>query len=745
MAEHHNMLTLCFQALKTADPQGYATALQLLRVPNLDHRMVNIMLYNTLSGFGICKHDEEILSYLEIIWIICDQYCSIVDDKILTVLLHALVSHSHMNKPCAVLRLKVVKTLYDKLDKLMFQNLLPGILKFLTDNVGAYCGQNLKSTLKEAMISLELLNRIIPDMFHSAQYEKYTPENKHRIQKVIRFNVNSLLDLTKDQSEVDSRLCKTAVSFIEILLNHSYLIDSYQEDTINLLITLQTRTEQQLIFIDSIYKDTLYKLATQAIHEINLRNELGRYEIRYINVIMDYLDTDIPYFIACYTDKCILLINKLTEISIPAVAESKFHWKQYLKYIKSTEMYSDLKLLLQKLVNWNILEELQFRWTSVISQFLCSPSVKSALNLVQLFICLQDVEYPEYWNTLYDTVSFTHLSADNLKDVNSLKFIINSLRVKQIESDLQLLGISNPMTVFTQVIQIYQEGFKGDMNYLLQLLIDLTEYKSVSDLINTNQAWIFTYIKDSIKLYDLECIAPSIYYLLDSSQFTLLPDILVLSFYKLDTYVKTSNIKKVLSYCRFYRLLAHYMHTALNLHIFKDASSTRQLLLRFKPFLCYTRHTNKYRRLAQEVIGLFIDYIPIMSNAGIEYDPLNNSTFSVEEENNVTIPKALPAISYEFLPSWVFCLKTAVNSQSDEVIRMVCELVSAICNQDSEFWSTSSRFEESIYPFFKIYSRQNRKEGKYLQTVASITFMIESLPASCTSHILQDWYKYNTH
>jgi hypothetical protein len=414
-----------------------------------------------------------------------------------------------------------------------------------------------------------------------------------------------------------------------------------------------------------------------------------------------------------------------------------------MKYIKSNELYEDLKEFLNTIVNYNILEELQTQWISSISSFKLSPSYNSAIKILQLFISLQDIDYPEYYDTLYDTLSFPSFPRESLKDTNALRFIINSLRVKQLESDIQTSEIQIPASFIAKITQLYQEGFKGDVTYLLQILNDRLDYNSISEMILQNDSYIHIYIKDSMKLYDLESVAPCIYHLLDSNSLKILPDMIPISFNKLDFYVKRFDMKRIISYCRFYRSLANYLSQALYRRIFTHAYVIRKILLRVQPFLCYTRQANKSRRLAQEVLNLFLDYIPMLSNTGIEYDPFDKSTFSYEQESNATIPKALPAISYEFLPSWIFCLKTAVSNSSDEVISLLCNLILSISTYEPEFWATSSRFECQFYSLLKIYATSSRKDDKFLKTVSQVSSLISSLPTSCTKNILQDWNKCN--
>jgi hypothetical protein len=746
MAEDQTQLLASgMQALRTGNSKGLDMASQLLAIPDLDRRLVNLLMFNAVSGFGVCKNEEEIFRYLEILWILGDRYSSIIDEKILPVLLHALITHSYLQKPSARIRIQILQTLYEKLNKEMFESLLPGLLRFLSDNLAAFCGQNLKSTLFEAVASLEILSKIVRDMFTFEKFEKYSTENKLRIQKVIRFNITNLITLTDEGSELDKRLCKAGLSYIEILMKYSHLIESYEEVSIKLLVRLQSRGEYDAIYIDSKYKDHIIKLARTGMNEMmmSIENGIGKYDIVYLNIMLQYLDTHLTYFLTCYTDLIIGLISRLTEVYIPAVVENKFQWKGYMKYIKSNELYEDLKEFLNTVVNYNILEELQTQWISSISSFNSSPSYNSALKILQLFISLQDIDYPEYYDSIYDTLSFPSFPRESLKDTSSLRFVINSLRVKELEFDIQTSEIHNPASLITKITQLYQEGFKGDVTYLLQILNDRLDYTSISAMITQNESYIEIYIKDSMKLYDLESVAPCIYHLLDSNSLKILPDIIPTSFNKLDFYVKRFDMKQIILYCKFYRSLANYLSQAFSRKILTHAYIIRKILLRFKPFLCYTRQANKSRRLAQEVLNLFLDYIPILSNTGIEYDPSDKSTFSYEEESNATIPKALPAISYEFLPSWVFCLKTAVSNSSDEVISLLCNLILSISSYEPEFWATSSRFESQIYSLLKIYASSSRKDDKFLKTALLISSLISSLPTSCTKNILQDWNKCN--
>lgn len=743
--EQTQLLASGLQALRTGNSNGLDMASQLLAIPDLDRRLVNLLMFNAVSGFGVCRNEEEIFRYLEILLILCDRYSSVIDQKILPVLLHALITHSYLQKSSARIRIQILQTLYQKLNKEMFESLLPGLLRFLSDNLEAFCGQNLTSTLFEAVASLEILSKIVRDMFTFEKFEKYSTVNKLRIQKVIRFNIANLITLTNEGSELDQRLCKAGLSYIEILMKYNYLIESYEEDSIKLLLRLQSRGEYDIVRIDSKFKDHLIKLTSTGMNEMmmSIENGIGKYDIVYLNIILKYLDTHLTYFISCYTDLIIGFISRLTEVYVPAVVENKFQWKSYMKYIKSNELYEDLKEFLNTIVNYNILEELQTQWISSISSFKLSPSYNSAIKILQLFISLQDIDYPEYYDTLYDTLSFPSFPRESLKDTNGLRFIINSLRVKQLESDIQTSEIQIPASFIAKITQLYQEGFKGDVTYLLQILNDRLDYNSISEMILQNDSYIHIYIKDSMKLYDLESVAPCIYHLLDSNSLKILPDMIPISFNKLDFYVKRFDMKRIISYCRFYRSLANYLSQALYRRIFTHAYVIRKILLRFKPFLCYTRQANKSRRLAQEVLNLFLDYIPMLSNTGIEYDPFDKSTFSYEQESNATIPKALPAISYEFLPSWIFCLKTAVSNSSDEVISLLCNLILSISTYEPEFWATSSRFECQFYSLLKIYATSSRKDDKFLKTVSQVSSLISSLPTSCTKNILQDWNKCN--
>jgi hypothetical protein len=699
----------------------------LTSFPMLPHNMLRVILVRVSA---IAKTAEVSQKSLEILQMLIDSDfindlfdCSQDSSMILTVMLSALVKNIEKNesglKKIAWNALKTV-ILKKNLPQEIIKAAFPGLLKPSIEEIKKFRAQGLacsESGFKSALACfarlLQVLERNEDDEWKNLALRMSRDAFLEGVKEIVRVvDLGLFMRIDGDGFEKDKDIFEVISEIFTGYLN----VFGGNDEVFRCLFKVSACFEVRVrVEFD---EDIVKRAVLGNVSEIGESQDLVQRKIRLkmARKGIELLKDNLAGFLCIHKEKVIFALKKLMVVASPVNFET-FKLEEWLQSSQGDreclDLIHDFIKVSLKFEVFDYFFETQHVLMKNLKKGLTKEETEELITICLLFRC----NYPE--NSLHilsELIFLTDLSRHHI--TFSKFFNVYASFSSFLNHDLTLL----------ELIENLLFSFSPETSsYCLEIFSYLNKEKSsIPTFLSENSKILNDSLIMKLRIFGPITQNGIIQYLKLAENLETTKQVAEESMKVFDSKHMFYSPEQVLSFLRYFHSIVLNLKEILDGQKKKleNGNLVRLILMRSKKFLALRPNSLENRKIIQIGLVLFRDSLELIDKVPFEIDPSDRSTFAFEEDSNVSIPNGLSELSYEFLPSFLFCFKMMADSNCSGISLTLVEVLRKIHQFDEDFFITEKRFSLKFFPLFKILMKSDNKRLEKLW-IELIRFMFE--------------------
>lgn len=438
----------------------------------------------------------------------------------------------------------------------------------------------------------------------------------------------------------------------------------------------------------------------------------------------------LPYYITYNSSEICKILKKISTISQRDMMETEL--VNAIDYVeRDQECFEKLNCLIETSVKFEVFDILYEEQSGLLKTFNKTKDVSLLEDLFKIAY-LFSVNWIQ--NSIFILKEALQLDCDSPYYFFSKRLLLNLTIDLYNKKEIELLEL------FENFMLIYDKNTRESCNQFLKTVSLEKNQQGIIGLIDIVYSELKASTLANLKVFGINQTRFGVLFLLDNyDKVDFLTETIPVILKKFDVTYKEMSTREKLNHVRFFSKLIPHISKFQESGKINNANLIRSILMRIRSFLASKMNEQENRKLVMASIQFYIDSIPCLNNKPIEIDTLDKSSFVIEEESNVSIPNALTEVTYEYLPAFVYCLKSLADSNCLGISLAILDLFLRISKLAPDFFLTEDRFRVKIFPFLKVILKQPHSNQAYrVKLDQKIVEFIKSIDLKCLSAIKND-------